>query len=70
MQENLRVKLEISGLLLMYVGNLQVYQGIDLLLESFALVLKLAEVDLVIIGGENSDIQKYQKKINVQMREY
>lgn len=62
MEENLRGKLEISGLLLMYVGNLQVYQGIDLLLESFALVLKLAKVDLVIIGGDNSDIQKYQKK--------
>lgn len=58
----MRVKLEISGLLLMYVGNLQSYQGIDLLLESFALVLKLAKVDLVIIGGDNSDIQKYQKK--------
>lgn len=63
MQENLRVKLGISGLLLMYVGSLEAYQGIDLLLESFALVLKkLAQVDLVIIGGETSDIQKYQKK--------
>lgn len=63
MEDSLRVKLEISGLLLMYVGNLEAYQGIDLLLESFALIVKkLAQVDLVIIGGENSDIQKYQKK--------
>jgi glycosyltransferase involved in cell wall biosynthesis len=61
--QDLRVKLEISGLLLMYVGNLETYQGIDLLLESFALVLKKSDrVDLVIIGGETSDIQKYQKK--------
>lgn len=63
MQDNLRVKLKISGLLLMYVGNLEAYQGIDLLLETFALVLKkLDRVDLVIIGGETSDIQKYQNK--------
>lgn len=62
MQDNLRGKLEISGLLLMYVGNLEAYQGINLLLESFALVLKSERVDLVIIGGETSDIQKYQKK--------
>lgn len=62
MIENLRIKLEVSGLLLMYVGNLEVYQGIDLLLESFSLILKVEIVDLVIIGGETSDIQKYQKK--------
>ncbi|HCF25736.1 MAG TPA: glycoside hydrolase [Cyanobacteria bacterium UBA11049] len=62
MPDNLRSKLNISGLLLMYVGNLEAYQGIALLLESFALVLKLNRVDLVIIGGETSDIEKYQKQ--------
>ena len=62
MPDNLRSKLNISGLLLMYVGNLEAYQGIALLLESFALVLKnLNQVDLIIIGGEASDIDKYQK---------
>ena len=60
---NLKEELGIGGLLLMYIGNLAVYQGIDLLLESFALVLKKTDrVDLVIIGGEATDIQKYQKK--------
>jgi glycosyltransferase involved in cell wall biosynthesis len=59
----MRVELGINGLLLMYVGNLEAYQGIDLLLESFALVLeKTDRADLAIIGGRASDIQKYQKK--------
>jgi glycosyltransferase involved in cell wall biosynthesis len=63
MPEQLRSKLQISGLLLMYVGNLEGYQGISLLLESFALVVKkINAVDLVIIGGEALDIQKYQKQ--------
>lgn len=63
MPDRLRSKLQISGLLLMYVGNLEGYQGISLLLESFALVVKkLDAVDLVIIGGEALDIQKYQKQ--------
>jgi len=47
----------------MYVGNLEEYQGIDLLLESFKLVLdETDDVNLVIIGGQSSDIQKYEKK--------
>lgn len=63
MPDRLRSKLQISGLLLMYVGNLEGYQGISLLLESFALVVKkLDAVALVIIGGEAVDIQKYQKQ--------
>jgi glycosyltransferase involved in cell wall biosynthesis len=61
--EDLRANLDISGSLLMYVGNLEVYQGIDLLLESFALVpQKTTQADLVIIGGEAADIKKYQQK--------
>jgi glycosyltransferase involved in cell wall biosynthesis len=59
----MKSELQIDGLMLMYVGNLQPYQGIDLLLESFALVLKKTEqADLVIIGGQVSDVYKYQKK--------
>ena len=60
-ETDLRAELGISNLLLMYVGNLEAYQGIDLLLESFALTLQQHnQLDLVIIGGETSDIQKYQ----------
>jgi glycosyltransferase involved in cell wall biosynthesis len=61
--EELRSNLGIDGLLLMYVGNLEMYQGIDLLLESFALVSQRAiQADLVIIGGGTADIEKYQQK--------
>lgn len=58
----MKAELGIRELMLMYVGNLEAYQGIDLLLESFALALKKTErADLVIIGGEVPDIQKYQR---------
>ncbi|MBE9126153.1 MULTISPECIES: glycosyltransferase family 4 protein [unclassified Coleofasciculus] len=63
MLTNIRAELGIKNLLLMYVGNLESYQGIDLLLESFTLTLKNTDkADLVIIGGEASDIQKYTQK--------
>jgi glycosyltransferase involved in cell wall biosynthesis len=61
--EDLRATLSIPGLLILYVGNLESYQGIDLLLESFALVLKRAtDAELVIIGGEIKDIKKYEQR--------
>jgi glycosyltransferase involved in cell wall biosynthesis len=54
------------------VGNLEAYQGIDLLLESFAVTLKeKPSANLVIIGGKPADIEKYQKKsgnLNIQQR--
>jgi glycosyltransferase involved in cell wall biosynthesis len=60
---SLRRELDAASILLMYVGNLEPYQGIDLLLESFALILtQTDQADLVIIGGEAADIQKYRKK--------
>ncbi len=60
---DLKGDIGISGLIFMYVGNLEVYQGIDLLLESFALFLmKSDQSDLVIIGGEVEDIQKYRER--------
>lgn len=59
----MKAELGITGLLLMYVGNLEEYQGIDLLLDSFAVAdSKLAVADLVIIGGQSGDIEKYGKK--------
>ncbi len=69
-QQNLRKELKISNTMLMYVGNLEQYQGIDLLLDSFALALKQTkEVDLVIVGGNPEDIKNYQnkaKKLRIQ----
>jgi len=59
----MKAELRYNGLVAMYVGNLEEYQGIDLLLESFKLVLdKTDDASLVIIGGQPSDIQKNEKK--------
>jgi glycosyltransferase involved in cell wall biosynthesis len=49
--------------LIMYMGNLEKYQGIDLLLEGFRIAAqKMPEALLVIIGGSDSDIARYRKK--------
>jgi glycosyltransferase involved in cell wall biosynthesis len=46
----------------MYVGNLQSYQGIDLLLEAFALTLReVPEARLVVIGGDPGSIESYRR---------
>lgn len=49
-----------QGKTLMYIGNLERYQGIDLLLESFAAVLcKKQDVRLVIVGGAPDHVAHY-----------
>ncbi|MCP5063716.1 MAG: glycosyltransferase family 4 protein [Ignavibacteriae bacterium] len=61
----LKKELGVDKLFLMYVGNLEVYQGIDLLIESFAIVAKENNtVDLVIIGGVPEDITNYKSKVS------
>ena len=58
-----KVNLKTGNTTLMYVGNLEKYQGIDLLLESLSLALKHTEkVELIIVGGNPEDINKYQTK--------
>lgn len=48
--------------ILLYVGNLEHYQGIDLLIKSFALARKGDDnLKLIIIGGTKEHIEKYQK---------
>jgi glycerol-3-phosphate dehydrogenase len=50
-----------SSVVFMYVGNLETYQGIDLLLESFALHHRARPSDrLVIIGGVPGDVIRYR----------
>jgi glycosyltransferase involved in cell wall biosynthesis len=45
----------------MYIGNLEAYQGIDLLLESFASAIRSVEdASLIIIGGIASDIHRHR----------
>lgn len=47
----------------MYIGNLERYQGIDLLLEGFQMAIrKIPEAKLVIIGGSEPDITRYRKR--------
>ncbi len=51
----------------MYVGNLESYQGIDLLLDSFAQIIpEDPTAHLVVIGGTSADIEKYQTQIQRQ----
>ncbi len=59
------IKNEINsdGLILLYCGNLEAYQGVDLLVESFPYVVREnSDVELVIIGGVPEDIELYTKK--------
>jgi glycosyltransferase involved in cell wall biosynthesis len=52
-----------DNLIVMYVGNLEAYQGIDLLLQGFALAAQATPgVDLFVIGGEAVDIHAYTKQ--------
>ena len=45
----------------MYVGNLERYQGIDLLLEGFRHTLRrVPSASLVIVGGREDDIHRYR----------
>ena len=41
----------------MYVGNLEAYQGVDLLLEAFAVAVgRGKDVGLVVVGGKPADV--------------
>lgn len=52
-----------DDVILMYVGNLETYQGIDLLLESIPYIAKAhSQVKVVIAGGSPDHIKKYQSK--------
>lgn len=48
--------------ILLYVGNLEPYQGVDLLLEAFAhAARRTGAVDLVVIGGVEEDVRRYRE---------
>ncbi len=60
---SLKCELGITGTLLLYIGNLEPYQGVDLLLESFALAARdHAALFLAIIGGAPPQVRRYQRK--------
>ena len=59
----LRDQLGISGTILLYVGNLEPYQGVDLLLEAFARAAREdPEIQLVVAGGSASLGAQYRSK--------
>ena len=61
--EDLRALLKIEGPIVMYIGNLEPYQGIGLLLEAFHRVAEAHDTaNLVIIGGSPADIARYRQE--------
>lgn len=60
--ENLRELLGIDDYLALYVGNLEHYQGIDLMLEGMAEIPSVYRCSLVVIGGAKQQIEKYISK--------
>jgi len=59
----LRRKLNLTGLVIMYVGNLEPYQGVDLLLEAMPIAKQQTNhFDLVIAGGSDASIAAYRAK--------
>jgi glycosyltransferase involved in cell wall biosynthesis len=60
---SLKKDLGITGLVLLYIGNFEEYQGVDLLLDGFKLASQQNKhISLVLIGGVEADIRKYKKK--------
>lgn len=61
----LKEELGIHGLCFLYIGNLETYQGIDLMLRSFAILQSQTEgADLVIVGGRPEDVDRYKELAN------
>jgi len=59
--ENLRSLVGADSVLTLYVGNLERYQGIDLLLESLA-ASAAKDVRLVVIGGHSTHVAQYRQR--------
>jgi glycosyltransferase involved in cell wall biosynthesis len=61
-EEDLRSTLGIEGPMVMYIGNLEPYQGMDLLLRAHRQVMDVRpDASLVIIGGVEADIRRYRE---------
>lgn len=62
--EDLRATLGITGPLVLYVGNLEHYQGVDLLMDGFAAVAgQVPEAALVIVGGAEKDVAQARARV-------
>ena len=52
-------KLDKNKTIIMYIGNFEKYQGIELLLESISIVVKeKREINVILIGGEEEQIER------------
>ncbi|MGK2909922.1 MAG: glycosyltransferase family 4 protein [Sphingobium sp.] len=60
--ENLRLHVPSGRTLALYVGNLEGYQGFDLLLEAQALIDPAQRCTLVVIGGTDASVAAYRTK--------
>jgi glycosyltransferase involved in cell wall biosynthesis len=69
-REEVRRELGITGTCFMYIGNLEKYQGIDLLLEGYALAAdRVPDAMLTVVGGAQMHIDKYRKKASEMRKE-
>jgi glycosyltransferase involved in cell wall biosynthesis len=59
--EDLRSEFGIAGPMAMYVGNLEPYQGIELMIRGFAVALREVDAALVIVGGKPAHIRQYRE---------
>lgn len=60
---DIRQAYNVKGKLFMYIGNLESYQGIDLMLDAFSIYHPdHINVCLIIIGGEQEHIDYYQNR--------
>lgn len=63
-EKGFRQALALRGPAILYIGNLEPYQGIDLLLEGFAKAAALAaDAALVVAGGRPEDVAAGQAKV-------
>lgn len=59
----LRRELGIRGTSFLYLGNLEPYQGIDLLLEAFRIVAEMdSEAGLIVAGGNPGHVEHYRHR--------
>lgn len=65
---NLASEYQLASTKIMYIGNLESYQGIDLLIEGFAMAIKEQsnpdnpDISLIVIGGTLETIKAYREK--------
>jgi len=61
-KENIRELFEEKELIGLYIGNLEHYQGIDLLLEGIAKLKTKVDFGIALVGGDEESILKYKNK--------